>query len=271
MSDQIYPHIDKYIRGWGTDYEPGLKIPGLSILEVDNIYAKKIEYSASVNSNSVLGEPPYEKFDQTIRAVLDFYGSKSFSWIIKSNEKYSYLEKALRKIGMYPEKTFFGMYFPLEDHGFDNMSVSKFSVKDAKSKEQIGDVVDLTCEIFGIDVNEREDMIQERLAILDNPANRSGFTVTYIGNKPAGYSRYRISSDGTAMYLSGSGVLEEFRGKHVYLSLLKHRSEIAIKNGCKLLTVFAREDTSKPILEKLGFRIEGKYLFMVSKKQIPDL
>lgn len=267
MPDPVSFHIDKYIRGLETDYEPGLEIPGLSMLTDKFITAKKIESSESVNANSVVGEPPYDRLNETIRTVVDFYGSKPFSWIIESSEKYSYLEKALSNIGMIREKTFLGMYLHLEDLSFEKMSERRHPVTDARNREQIGDLVDLTCEIFGTDAKEREDMIQERLAILRNPANRTGFALVYVEGKPAGYSRFRISFDGKAMYLTGSGVLEEFRGNHIYLSLLNHRLEIAVKSGCKLLTVLANERTSKPILEKLGFRTHGKYLFMTSKKQ----
>ncbi len=267
MSDPVHSNIDKYIRGGlGTDHEPGLEIPGLSILESEYIFAKKTEYSTSVNANSVLGEPPYDELHGVIKKVLDFYGTRPFSWIIKSNEKYAYLEDALSSMGMKREKTFSGMYFALDDHSFESISVPEFSIVNANNVEQIGDLVDLTCEIFSINANEREDMIRERMSILLNPSNRSGFHLAYMNGKPVGYSRYRISHDGKAMYLTGSGVLKEFRGKHVYLSLLKHRYEVAVKKGCELLTVFAREDTSKPILEKLRFKTEGVYLFMTGKK-----
>lgn len=52
------------------------------------------------------------------------------------------------------------------------------------------------------------------------------------------------------MYLTGSGILKEFRGKHIYQSLSIQMYEIAKNKGCEFLTVFAREDSSKPIIEK---------------------
>ncbi len=268
MPDAVYTNVDKYIRGIGTDYEPGLKLSGVSVLEDKYMFAKKIETSDSVNANSVAGEPPYDELDKTMNIIINFYGSKNFSWIIKSSEKYEYLKEALSNIGMVAEKTFFGMYFSLDDYRLETISGSKFLVTEAKNEHQISDVVDLTCKIFNITMSERNDMIQERMASLDNPENRSGFALAYVDGKPVGYSRHRFSHDGIAMYLTGSGVLKEFRGKHIYYSLLKYRSEIAVKNGCKILTVLAREDTSKPILEKLGFRTEGKYLFMTRSKQV---
>lgn len=269
MSSQISPHIDKYIRGGlGADYEPGVEIPGLSIFENKHIFARKNEFSTSVNSNSVVGELPIEGLIENIRAVFDFYGSKTFSWIIKSSERYAYLENALTSIGMKVEKTFFGMYLPLTCNSLEKVCVPKITIVHAKSLEQIGEVVDLSCKIFGINANEREDMIKERMSILLNPLNRSGFHLAYSEGIPVGYSRYRLSHDGKAMYLTGSGILKEYRGKRIYLSLLKERFDIAMKNGCKFLTVFAREDTSKPILEKLGFKSEGKYLFMTTRKQV---
>lgn len=258
--------VDMYIRGLETDYEKGLKVPGLSILENEYITARRVEHSDSVNTNSVFGEPPSDKLDETIRSVLDFYGSKAFSWIIKSNAEYAYLENALRHIGMSHSKTFSGMFLQLQASDLKDMSVQEVDVTDATSEVQINDLVTLTCEIFNIDANERENMVRERMAILDSPLNRSGFNIVYIDGRPVGYSRYRISSDGMAMYLTGSGVLKEFRRKHIYHSLLNHRLGTAVKKGCKLITVLASEETSKPILERLGFKTNGKYLFMTRKE-----
>lgn len=268
MAVPEYTHLDRYIRGGlGTDHEPGLEIPGLSILEDKYIFAKKVESSMSVNANSCLGEPPHTEVQETIKKVFDFYGTKSFSWIIKSNKEHTYLKNALSSAGIKPEKEFYGMYLPLEVNCFESIAAPDFSIVDAKNKEKISDVVDLTCEIFGQEIGEREDMIKERMSILSNPSNRSGFQIAYVKGNPVGYSRYRISLDRKAMYLTGSGVNREFRGKHIYISLLKHRYELAKKKGCKLLTVFARGDTTKPILEKMGFKTEGKYLFMTRRLQ----
>lgn len=263
MAGSIYSHIDKYIRGGlGTDYEPGLEIPGVSIFQDDYLFAKKVESSSSVNANSVIGEPPMEMLNESIKAINEFYGTKPFSWIIKSSKKYAYIEKTLNSAGMKQEKTFYGMYLPLDNTTLEKIDASDLRIELAKNEKQIGEVVDLSCEIFSINISERENMIQERMSILLNPFNRSGFHLAYIDGKAVGYSRYRFSGDGVAMYLTGSGILKEFRGKHIYMAFLKERHRIAKNSGCKLLTVFAREDTSKPILEKLNFKTEGKYLFM---------
>lgn len=268
MPDHFLININEYIRGIGTDYEQGIRIPGVFTFNNGQISAKKLENSNSVNSNSVTGEPPYNKLDNTVKAVTDFYGSKDFSWIIKSGEEFVYLEEKLKSIGMRAEKTFFGMYYLLDNPGFNSDQSPEFSVIVARDREQIGDVVDLTCEIFGINVSERDTMIQERLTVLNNPENRSGFAVVYAEGKPIAYSRHRFSHDGKAMYLTGSGVIKEFRKRHVYLSLLQHRYELALKYGCRLLTVLASRDTSMPILDSLGFSTESKYLFMTRKVQV---
>lgn len=265
MPDPVYPGIKGYIRGITTDYEPGTEIPGISFFKDEHIFARKVDFSTNVNANSVVGEPPYDDISGSIKTVKDFYGTRPFSWFIKADKEYAYLEESLRSIGMEPDKTFFGMYFPLTYSSLEELAVPDVHIADARNREQIGDLVDLSCEIFGINAGERNEMINERMTIIRNPSNRSGFHVAYMNGRPAGYARHRISHDGRAMYLTGSGIKKDFRGLHLYLSLLKHRHEIAKKKGCEFLTVLARDDTSRPILEKLGFRVEGKYFFMSPK------
>lgn len=54
-------------------------------------------------------------------------------------------------------------------------------------------------------------------------------------------------------YLVGGNVLPSYRGRGVYRALIDHRLERIRAMGIKLATTQARESTSAPILEALGF------------------
>jgi ribosomal protein S18 acetylase RimI-like enzyme len=51
----------------------------------------------------------------------------------------------------------------------------------------------------------------------------------------------------------GAGTSPEFRGRGIYRAMVAARVELARHRGYRFLTVDARE-TSRPILERLGFR-----------------
>ncbi len=62
-----------------------------------------------------------------------------------------------------------------------------------------------------------------------------------------------------SVFLVSASVLKECRGKGIYRALLAHRLGEALKRGFKLAVTHARENTSAPILEKMGFKTAYKY------------
>lgn len=74
--------------------------------------------------------------------------------------------------------------------------------------------------------------------------------VAYVDGVPVGSGGCWYA--GTCTYLSGSGVLEEFRGRGVYRALVRARWDDTVVRGHPALVIQAGR-MSKPILERLGF------------------
>lgn len=62
-----------------------------------------------------------------------------------------------------------------------------------------------------------------------------------------------------ALYLQGSVVLPEFRGRGLYRTLVALRLAEARRRGCPRVTVRARADSSAPILAELGFSTAWRF------------
>lgn len=62
-----------------------------------------------------------------------------------------------------------------------------------------------------------------------------------------------------SVYLVGAVVLAKFRGRGVYRALTEGRLAVARHLGKSLATCQAREDSSAPILAKLGFESVGRF------------
>jgi GNAT superfamily N-acetyltransferase len=72
-----------------------------------------------------------------------------------------------------------------------------------------------------------------------------------LNGQPAGFGR--LSLRGGLGYLSAGSVLPEFRGQHVYSTLLRRRLEEAHTQGYHIVAIQA-EPLSRPIVTRCGFR-----------------
>jgi ribosomal protein S18 acetylase RimI-like enzyme len=86
---------------------------------------------------------------------------------------------------------------------------------------------------------------------LDDP----GFVgyVAWVGEVPVSAARLELVPGSHFAGLWGGGVVRAYRGRGIYRALVAERAAVARAHGYRYLTVDARE-TSRPILERLGFR-----------------
>jgi ribosomal protein S18 acetylase RimI-like enzyme len=87
--------------------------------------------------------------------------------------------------------------------------------------------------------------------LLATPARRQRLFLARLGGEPAGAASY-VAFPRSA-YLLGAVVLPQFRGRGLYRALALTRLADARARGLELATCHAREATSAPILERLGF------------------
>lgn len=252
----------KYVVGIETDYEEGTTVPGLSFMDRHGVLARRIEGSTSVNSNCVWGNFVTDDLNSAVGDIFGFFSGTPFSWSVEASAENRKLLRTLKSHGMECSDRYVGMLRKTgtRDHG---ISVPDVSMTEVTSKEQIRSLVDLTARVWGIgDQTTKERMIKERESYLNMKNRRGGFITAFIGQDPVGYSRYRLSSDGEALYLNGAGVLLDFRNRHVYSSMLEYRENLAYSMGAGLTAVAAREGSSAPILSKLGYREVARYYLM---------
>lgn len=78
------------------------------------------------------------------------------------------------------------------------------------------------------------------------------FFLALVHQTPAGVSSYCMQSGGVA-YLNGAVVLPEFRGRGLYHAMIAARFRSLLAQRVGYAVTQAREATSAPILEKMGF------------------
>jgi GNAT superfamily N-acetyltransferase len=83
-----------------------------------------------------------------------------------------------------------------------------------------------------------------------------GHFIGYWQGAPAGAGGYGLVGDVARFW--GTAVVPEFRGRGVYRALVHARMTDARERGARLALAHAREKTSSPILQRLGFTVYGE-------------
>jgi ribosomal protein S18 acetylase RimI-like enzyme len=124
------------------------------------------------------------------------------------------------------------------------------TVRRVTTADGLRDFVSAANAAFGDDHATRqaahyvERLEDERLALM----------VAYVDGEPAAAARLEISGRFGQMF--GGAVTPTFRGRGAYRALVSARAAAAARCGAAHLITDARE-TSRPILERLGFRVVG--------------
>jgi GNAT superfamily N-acetyltransferase len=103
------------------------------------------------------------------------------------------------------------------------------------------------------------ERIADELSQLEHPDRRVHRFVAYdeSSGRPMSCGGLNVFPDLGIGFLWGGGTDPEFRGRGAYRALVATRLERAVALGCPRVVAYAREDTSDPVLDALGFARHG--------------
>ncbi|WP_226655632.1 GNAT family N-acetyltransferase [Pseudalkalibacillus hwajinpoensis] len=239
--------IIRAIEAIQWDYEEAFVPESIHYIQNDDLVMIKNENSTSVYANKVVR---FYRSVADVKEVIAYFKGSPFSWWVRSSSNSSELESELKTLGFQHEDTYVGLAKILTEEEIPSID---FSFREVTTEEDVEAHVQVAAEIWGYDSETKQAAVYERASYLKCLDRRGGYTLVLDNNKPVGYSNYRYSKDGKAIYLSGAAVLPEYRGKGIYRSLLADRLIEARKRGCELAVTQARVGMSEPILRKSGF------------------
>ncbi|MFJ2742299.1 GNAT family N-acetyltransferase [Streptomyces sp. NPDC087440] len=91
------------------------------------------------------------------------------------------------------------------------------------------------------------------LARLTEAPDTLSVVVAMAGDEPVSAARAEFDPGTQFATLWGGGTAPEWRGKGIYRALVAHRSRTAVARGYRYVQSDAVLDTSRPILQRLGF------------------
>lgn len=235
------------------DYEPAWRPPGLVYVERPDLtmwatdartpYANKVVRTLFAEASA----------EQSIDEVLAFFKAQDrpFSWDIGPSTRPPDLADRLRRRGFVETGRYDGLAKPLDE--VLPSPAPEVVVERVETAGQVRELVEISGHVFGYASDAIEELMAERLAYLSLPERRGGYLLARVQGRAAGNAAWRDSADGTAVYLTGGATMPQYRRWGVYSALLTRRLLDARERGAQLATVWAREETSSPILRRRGF------------------
>jgi len=251
--------IDRALRAermlW--DYERDFMPPGLEIVERGELLMwRRASGPASEQrwANRVaFVRTTASELDRLIDEVFSFFGPLPFTWVVGPSSHPTDLANRLRERG-------------LTDVGDGDLLTALLPISGLRTAADVS-IVEVEGEALArvglrlarpdAPASELDALVEERLSYLRHPKRRGNFLVALVGEEPVGNAGYRYSSDGTTVYLYGAETVERFRGRGIYQALIAYRVAAALARGCRFAAIWARRDTSLPILMKRGFVDHG--------------
>lgn len=251
-------NILKALEEMQGDHEPSQVTPDMTLYKNSHAFFVKASESKSIFLNRVIYAHGCDE-KKVYEEAKSFFSYKVFSWFLDQTKDH-HIYKFLLDKGWRLEEIYEGRSLAL-DRKFDLkgcvLEVEAFT----KHVEALVDVMAGVWQTKDRSVLNR--VIDRTNNYLSSNDRRGGYLLLYQNQKPVGYATYRLSSCGKYLYLSGSGILQEYRGKGHYKSLLYYRLNKGYELGASYALTQAKQTSSSPILNKFGFKKHGTSLHML--------
>jgi len=168
-------------------------------------------------------------------------------WKVFGHDRPDDLESILAEAGFVPEEPETLVAFDLQQ-GLPGGAVPRdIEFRQVADDAGIQDALTASRAAFGPRSSDGPDHEEEHLR-----APNQAVLVAYADGAPVAMGRVDFPPGRSFAGLWGGGTAPEYRHRGVYRGLVAARAALARSNGYRFLTVDAR-DTSRPILERLGF------------------
>lgn len=140
------------------------------------------------------------------------------------------------------------MAFDLAHEVPSEVTSSDLAIRRVQDETGLRELLASQTAVFARDHSRMGEELRRRLS---DPT--LGLYVAYSNGTPVAAGRLSLPPDRSFAGLWGGGTLPGFRKRGIYRALVAARASEARARGYRYLTVEARNTTSRPILERLGF------------------
>ena len=182
--------------------------------------------------------------EQTARARAS---GETLEWKVYAHDGPLGLRALLERAGFVADPTETFMVLDLAREVPDDSTLTGFEIRRVVDAAGVDDFIAVGDAAFGRGDHPKADTYVRSLG---DPG--LALFVAYLDGKPVSAGRLQLPEARSFASMWGGGTVPEQRGRGIYRALVARRAREARQRGYRYLTVDAA-DTSRPILERLGF------------------
>lgn len=194
----------------------------------------------------------------TIAREIDYFKDLGydFEWKYFDYDTPDNLPELLEAGGLEKAEEEAVMVLPIADAPSKLLQTPQHDIRKVTTKEMFLEMDEVYYEVWKDDPFSDatpHKMSEWLLPRYENDPDNLSIYLAYVDGKAVSYGRVEYMPDNPFASIWGGSTLAEYRRRGIYTDMVAVRLQEARARGCKYLTVDARQDTSMPILQKLGF------------------
>lgn len=232
--------------------------------EVSIVERPEIIYTHSRRPNAIFNRvlkvrPQLAEPKQLVDEVHQAHADTASRWYVNSLGDSNRLQAALADAGYQKGARHLSCAIGVHDYSRD--VPDDVDVQSVETADGLRTLYRIQREIFGGAHSTSEQALKRDLAHCTGDNRRVIRFVAYRNGEPAGCGGLTAFDELQLGLIWAGGVIEDQRGHGVYTALLAARAQHAASRGLKWLGLYARENTSAPIVVAHGFEQHGYMVF----------
>jgi GNAT superfamily N-acetyltransferase len=231
---------------------------------VEVVEREPITYTHSTNPSALYNRvvrvrPERADPESLVAEVRRAHAGRPSRWMLTPMGDTPELRRALAQAG----------YEEGERHVASSIGVAEYGrkppadveVRQVRTPTDLRLLYEIVGEVFGEAPELSEADLAREVGDCTGPERRVARFIAYRGGEPAGTGGMTFFDDLGFGLIWAGGVREAHRGRGVYTALLAARAEVAARRGVDTLGLYARVETSAPIVAAHGFVQHGTMVY----------
>lgn len=233
-------------------------------LHVEVVEREAITYTHSprpgIDYNRVLRARP-ELSDATalVDEVLEAHRGGASRWMLGALSDGPKIRHALTGAGY--EATAQHLAYAIETDAYERRVPADVEVRQVRTVDDLRVLYEINADAFDHPFDIADERLERELVDCTGPNRRVARFVALRDGEPAGAGGMTFFNDLSFALIWAGGVRKAHRGHGVYTALLAARAKLAAGRGLERMGLYAREDTSAPIVAAHGFERHGPMVY----------
>lgn len=236
---------------WAPDDVTVVDRPELSYTHAER---PDVYFNSVVRARPALADP-----EELVAEVVAAHRGKRSRWSLNPMSDTPAMRAALTRAGYTAEQSHHA--YVIAPEGYHRTPPDDVDVRRVVTADELRTLYQVRTAVFGADAVLAEDDVARELADCTGPDARIARFVAYRDNEPAGTGGLTFFGDLDFAFIWAGGVRQKHRGNGVYTALLRARLDAARQRDIARVGLYARDDTSGPIVAAHGFHRHGRMVY----------